>query len=199
MDEISIGFSVPGQWFIFGGDSSNSTGSVSDQVKVQLKERKDLRRYRELIIEAVENYGRRCRSEGAILSAMRWDVTRDKQQSPLFAFLEVNGLTLDEGGATTEEIIERTAEELAEPDPDDVVPPQVEVVDLDAGRAVRRQSVCPAGDEGIPRLVVEFYLPLAGTDKAITLQFSSGNLAAASIFIPEYDFIACHMRIQPAK
>jgi hypothetical protein len=189
MTAVDAVLSLPAKWFLAQPDPSEPSTAVAAQVDRQIEQRRDIKRYRQLIIDAVSDYGRSCSEAGAVLSAVRWDVTEDKRQDPLFAYLEVDRFDQDQT-EPMEQRLARWQAKVTEAHPDDEVPPRVELVDLDAGRAVRREFVRPVGPHQTLRLVVEFWLPVDGTDSVFNLQFSTSNLAAAATMIPEFDFIA---------
>jgi hypothetical protein len=198
MPTFDASLSLPEGWFLAQPDPALPELSIPAQVNAHLKHRRDLRRYRQLIIDAVSSYGRSCSAAGAAQSAVRWDLTRDKRQDPLFAYMEIERFDEDFNGPLDERLT-RWHKTLDEGDPQDEVPPRTAIVDLDAGPAVRREFVRPVGSDNVLRLVVEFWLPVDDTDTIFNLQFSTSNLAAASVMVPEFDFIACRLSLDPPE
>lgn len=196
--EFDAALSLPAPWFLAQPDPSDPAQSVPAQVDAHLKNRRDLKPFRQVIIDAVNDYGSSCAAAGTLLSALRWDVTQDKRQDPLFAFLEVQRFDEDYATEPVDRRLERWRETAGRGQPDDEVHPETSIVDLKPGTAVRSQFVRPAGAEHVLRLVVEYYLLVDQSDNLFKLLFSTSNLAATAALVPEFDFIATRLELRPA-
>jgi hypothetical protein len=84
----------------------------------------------------------------------------------------------------------RIAEQLGGPGSD------VSVVDLDSGRAVRRQSTRWAEDRGVSVVVTElsFWTPVPGRGGLLVLTFSTPSPELAPALLPLFDAIAATLR-----
>lgn len=190
--DFRIELSTPPAWLVSRLDGAGGLPSLAEQVASRVKERKDLRPFREVMVDSAEDFANGARGHGSVVSAVRFDVTQDKDQTGLFAFLEVQARRL-EGLGEGPERFGRIVDLASTADPGDEVTPIVATVEVGMGPAVRSEYVHTLADRGTLRMAVEYWIPVGDSADTAFLQFSHANLAATATFVPEYDFIADHL------
>jgi hypothetical protein len=188
--------SVPEAWIVCSLDPSIDAKQIPAQVDERIKHRRRLKSYRMVMTTAANDWAERCRQSGSMAAAVRWDITDTKPPVPVFAYLDVAAAASGHSGPV-EASLQHLLEEMAQPHPDDEVKPQVSLVDLSIGKAVRRQMVRGYPDGSPMQLAVEFWVPFEGSSEVLLLQFSSSNLAAAALLTAEFDLIAAQLAVSP--
>lgn len=183
--DLDLQMDYPPGWLVAGG------GPIPEQVAEWIGRRPDLADFRELMVDAATKWSRACEARGALTSAVRYDVTTEEPVTPVFGYLEVT--TVAVGGRDLEEV----AAEAYPEDGRDEVAAATSTVDTASGRALRSEFV-RAGKQGKLRMSVQYVVPIPGTDDALFLAFSHGNLAASAMLVDEYDHIASRVRVNLA-
>lgn len=180
--DLDLKMDYPPGWLVAGG------APIPEQVAEWIGQRPDLADFRELMVDAAAKWNRACESRGAVMSAVRYDVSADEPVTPVFGYLEVT--TVAAGGRSLAEV----AAEAYPDDGRDEVAPATSTFETASGPALRSEFV-RAGKQGKLRMSVQYLVPIPATDDALFLSFSHGNLAANSTLVAEYDRIAASARV----
>lgn len=196
MTDLDAILTVPEAWIVCSLDPAIDAKQIPAQVDERIKRRRRLKSFRKLMTAAADDWAERCRQSGSMAAAVRWDISDTKPPVPVFAYLDVAAAAAERVGPV-EAGLEHLLEKMAQPHPDDEVKPQVSLVDLSIGRAVRREMVRGYPDGSPMQLAVEFWVPFEDKPEVLLLQFSSSNLAAAALLTGEFDLIAAQLAVSP--
>jgi hypothetical protein len=198
MTALDAVLTVPETWIVCSLDPIIDAKQIPTQIDEHIKHRRRLKSYRKLMTTAANDWAERCRQSGSMAAALRWDISDSRPPVPLFAYLDIAAAAAERVGSV-EAGLEHLLEQMAQPHPDDEVKPQVSLVDLSIGQAVRREMVRGYPDGAPMQLAVEFWVPFEDSPDVLLLQFSSSNLAAAARLTPEFDLIAAQLAVSPAS
>ncbi len=185
---------VPGGWFVVDLDRDDPAAATA-LVDEHLKERADLAPYRDAFVGSLETFIGESREREALDAALFLDIV---EGLVLTATIQTMLAERDGGGDPGAECA-RLAATLADPRPGDTRVPDLRLVDLGAGPAVRVANAREAMGTDGPGPVVEYvehWIPVAGRAETLLVLGETPHLAFASDIAAAFDRIVATLVIQ---
>lgn len=196
----TVGLRLPEHWFVISGQPEKDQEQAPAEVDAELRRRPELEVFRDAMLDPLLGLsGTLARLSGRVCAALRWELT---DYGLVTATVIVRCYERPAGPVDGE--VEVMGALASEQQPMDEFAPQVSVVDLTLGRAVRREVVIqpPAErDTTSPlRLMVDHWVPLNfAPTRTLGIRASTANLAMSATLVPEFDAIAQGCVIRPGE
>lgn len=194
-DGWDFALSIPEGWWVWDPDGATRAATAARQVDERIAEQPELAHLRQHLIDMLLSYAEDADSKSVTVAATLWHLVDDV---PIVADLRVvDGIR--EAPDSVEDELEAVLR--AGRHPSDLGEPEVGVVDLPAGRAVRLRTLAETDrDEKGETLVldtVQYSVPVPDHPDMVIILGSTPSLSLADQLIETIDWIARTLEFLP--